>query len=110
MQTGRVMKNLIDTYLELRRKIDVSLLRNFNVIIIMQPKIFMELREELNGDIRKEKNINCYFIQFCGQKTPILIDYELPKEVEFQIMTQRDYERIEKEKMIERLNKMFYER
>ena len=47
-------------------------------------------------------------MELCGRKTPLLIDYELPDTVEFQIMTQDDYERLEKEKLFRRLDDMFF--
>ena len=39
----------------------------------------------------------------------LLINNELSEEVEFQIMTQEDYERMEKEKLFIKFDKMFYE-
>jgi hypothetical protein len=109
INTGRITKNIIDAYIKLRDKVDISAFKRFNIVIIMHPKAFMELREETPYGMRVDKDIECYFIDIFGRETPILIDRELPEEIEFQIMTQQDYERIEKEKMFERFNKMFFE-
>lgn len=109
INTGRVVKNIIDAYIQLRDKADASRLERFNIVILMQPKTFVELRAELNGDIRRDKDLGVNFIYIFGRATPIIINDELPEEVEFQMMTQQEYERVEKEKMFERFNKMFFE-
>ena len=44
-----------------------------------------------------------------GRATPVIINDELPEEVEFQMMTQQEYERMEKEEMFRRFDKMFFE-
>ena len=104
---GRVMNNIINAYFELRTKLEDSMFVELNVVIKMHPKIFAELLSELNGDIRRSIDNDCYFITLCGRKTPILIFRELPEQVEFQIMTQKDYEREEREKLMIRFNQMF---
>ena len=109
MKEKRVSDNLMHAYIELRNKCDISTFKRFNVIVIMQPKIVCELMNELPYGMQRDKDIDCYFIELCGHKTPLLISNELPKEIEFQIMTQEDYERMEKEKMYIKFNKMFYE-
>lgn len=109
LNTGRIMRNIIDTYIQLRDKFDISIFKRFNVIIIMNPKTFLEFTKELRYGCRVDKDIECYFISIFDRKTPILIDRELPEEIEFKMMTQQDYERIEKEKMFEKFNKMFFE-
>lgn len=108
INTGRITKNIIDAYIKLRDAIDISTFKRFNIIIIMNPKTFLEFRNELHYGCRADKDIECYFVDIFGRETPVLIDRELPEEIEFQIMTQQDYERIEKEKMFERFNKMFF--
>ena len=107
MEYGRVMNNIINAYFELRTKLEESMFVELNVVIKIQPKIFSELLSELHGDIRRSIDNDCYFINLCGRKTPILITRELPEEVEFQMMTQKDYERQEKEKLITQFNQMF---
>ncbi len=109
INTGRVTKNIIDAYIKLRDKVDISTFKRFNVIILMHPKIFLELREEYPYGIRRDKDIECYFVNIFGRETPILINRDLPEEVEFQIMTQQDYERLEKEKLYNKFDKMFFE-
>ena len=109
INTGRVVKNIIDAYVQLRDKVDVSRLERFNIVILMQPKTFIELRSELNGDIKRDKDLGVNFIYIFGRATPVIINDELPEDVEFQMMTQQDYERMEKEEMFRRFDKMFFE-
>ena len=107
-----MIDKIITAYEELRLKIDdISLFEKFNVVIQITPKAYYELRAEGNEMI---KYINTDFIEkidfinLCGLKTPVIINNSLPENVEFIIQTQKDYERIEKQKLYERLNKMFY--
>ena len=111
IQKGRVTKNIIDAYIKLRNIFDISVFNSFNVIIIMSPKTFLELKNELPYGCIVDKTLEegCYFVELFGRMTPVLINRELPEETEFQMMTQQDYERREKEKMFERFNKMFFE-
>lgn len=107
-----MIDKIIEAYGELRFKMkDVHLFEKFNVVIQITPKAYYELRAEGNEQIRY---INSDFIEgidfinLCGEKTPVIINNTLPENVEFIIQTQKDYERLEKEKLYERLNKMFY--
>ena len=109
MEQKSIMSKLIHAYIKLREQHDVSALRNFNVIVIIHPKTYCELRKELPPfSINENGKLECCFMELCGRKTPLLIDYELPDTVEFQIMTQDDYERLEKEKLFKRLDDMFF--
>ena len=100
IKTGKITKNIIDAYIKLRDKVDISPFNRFNVVIIMHPKTFLEFRNELPYGCRVDNDIECYFVYIFGRETPVLIDIELPEEINFQIMTQQDYERIEKEKRL----------
>ena len=102
-----MQNKILEAYLKLRSQLDAFSFDKLNVVIIMQPKSFQELRVELNGDIRVDYDIECRYIQLANKWTPILIDNSLPENVEFQIMTQKDYERIEQEKMLDKFYKMF---
>ena len=109
INTKRVTKNIIDAYIKLRDKVDISAFERFNVIILMHPKTFLELRAEYPYGIRMDKDIECHFVNIFGRETPILINRDLPEEVEFQMMTQQDYERLEKEELYKRFDKLFFE-
>lgn len=109
ISTGRITNNIINAYIKLRDKVDISALRRFNVVIIMHPKTFMEFRNELPYGMRVDNDIECHFIDLFGIKTPVLINRELPEEIEFTIMTQQDYERIEKEQLYKKFDKMFFD-
>ena len=81
----------------------------FQVVIKMHPRAFCEFQSEFLY-VYSDKECNCYHIEMFGYNTPILIDRELPEEIEFQIQERKDYERMETEKFFTNLNKMFEER
>ena len=81
------------------------------VVIIMPPQKWMELEIEL---VKEQKEYitwgrgeNCRYIDLAGDKTPVIIDDKLPQGTEFQIISQRDYERLEQEKLIKKMREMF---
>jgi len=78
------------------------------VVIIMPPQKWMELEVELCKDhIMWGRGKNCRYISLAGDKTPVIIDDKLPQGTEFQIISQRDYERLEQEKLIKKMREMF---
>ena len=94
-------KNLLDNY---------ENPQNFNVIIRISPEKFFNLMGELSKDnviIERDIEAECHFINLAGRKTPIIIDNDLPKETEFIIQSQKDYERVEHEKQLHKFFKMF---
>lgn len=111
------MKNkIIDAYFELREKYyEHNSLGRYNrddlqVVITISPRGYHELRAEANElieYINTDYIENIHFINLCGEKTPIIIDGSLPENVEFTIQYRKDYERIEKEKMMQKFIKMF---
>ena len=109
MKVGEITEHLIDAYIELRDKSNIDIFKRFNVVITMHPQTFIKFREEQPYGIRRDSDDEIYYTVLCNNKTPIIISDELPKDVEFIIQTQKDYERLEKEKMFERFNKMFFD-
>jgi len=78
------------------------------VVIIMPPQKWMELEVELcKAHIMCGRGKNCCYIGLAGDKTPVIIDDKLPQGTEFQIISQRDYERLEQEKLIKKMREMF---
>ena len=108
MKKGRITQNIIDGYIKLRSEVDVTSYTRFNVVVIMHPKTFLEFRNELPYGMRVDKDIECYFIYLFGRETPVLINGDMPENIEFQIMTQRDYEIQEKEILYKKFDKMFF--
>lgn len=104
----RVTKNIIDAYIKLRDTIGISEYKKFNVIILMHPKVFLELQAEFPFGIRRDKDIECYFVSIFGSEVPILIRRDIPEEMEFQMMTQQDYERLREKELYKELNTMFF--
>lgn len=108
MENGRITKNIIDEYIKLRHEVDVTSYTRFNVVVIMHPKTFLEFRNELPYGMRVDEDIECYFISLFGRETPFLINRDMPENIEFKIMTQRDYERQQKEILYKKFDKMFF--
>ena len=107
-QTSEIKTAIINAYLKLRNKCEVYTYERFNVVIFMKSDTFRELIGQDSSLIRYVKDIDCMFVNLFGGNTPIILTEDLPENVMFQIMTQKDYERIEKEKLIEKFNKMFF--
>ena len=59
--------------------------------------------------IEDSRDIECYFIDLFGRETPVLINRDMPEHIEFQIMTQQDYERQEKDILYKKFDKMFFD-
>lgn len=108
MKNGRITQNIIDEYIKLRREVDIYTYSRFNIVIIMHPKTFLEFRNELPYGMRVDKDIECYFIDLFGRETPVLVNRDMPENIEMQIMTQQDYERQEKEILYKKFDKMFF--
>lgn len=109
MKNGRITQNIIDGYIKLRSEVDISTYSRFNIVIIMNPKTFLEFRNELPYGMRVDKDIECYFIDLFGRETPVLVNRDMPENIEMQIMTQQDYERQEKEILYKKFDKMFFD-
>lgn len=102
---NKIANLITESYREYRQMILDSFINaeNLNVVIIMKPKTFIQLKREeeiYNYD-------NMYFVYLCGRKTPIVIENNLPDETEFIIESQAEYERKEQNKLLEKMNKMF---
>lgn len=85
---------------------------DMKIIVIVSPYAMNTLRAELKStQCIYYKEIDKYtrvtFFGLFGQKIPFILDNTLPKDVEFQVMFRKDYERIEKEKLIEKFCKIF---
>lgn len=106
---------IVDAYFKLREKYYSydnlhTFKDNMQVVITMTPKAYFKLRAEANemvNYINTDFIIDVNFINLCGEKTPVIIDNTLPNNVEFVIQYRKDYERLEKEKLMEKFIKMF---
>lgn len=108
MKKTDYMNKLIDMYLELRYKTDINYFRDLQVVILMTPKCFNNFVDDNIEKIICERNLPNYtFINLCGTKAPIIIDNTLPKNVEIQMITRQNYERIEKENLMKKIVEMF---
>lgn len=77
------------------------------VVILITPKALAELMCERKYDIRIDGKANCYFTSMFGKRTPIAIRWDLPGNVKFVIQGQSEYERQEKEKLLDKFKRMF---
>lgn len=80
------------------------------VVIIISPKAYYKLIAEAYKEIfyiNIDNINNISFILLSGNKTPIIVEDNLPKDVDFIIQYKEDYERLEKEKLLNKLANMF---
>lgn len=85
---------------------------DMKIIVIVSPYAMVTLRAELESTQyiyykKVDKYTGVTFFELFGQKIPFILDNTLSKDVEFQVMFRKDYERIEKEKLIEKFYKIF---
>ena len=71
------------------------------IVIIMKPKTFLKLREELMKIATAIAHIPVphlepYKVQLFGKEAPIVINNILPENVEFLIMSKEEYEKWER--------------
>ena len=107
-----MIDKIVETYFKYRQNLLNEYVHpeNFNVVIRLLPEKFWELIKEVgenNDYYERDTEANCFFIELAGRKTPIIIDDDLPKNTEFIIQSQKDYEREEQEKQLKRFLKMF---
>lgn len=103
-----IRNKIIDTYYEYRQKIieEYKNPKYLNVVIIISPKAMAELMHE-EKFIETDMKAECHYTSMFGRKTPIIIRHDLPENVEFIIQSQEDYERQEKERLLDKFYKMF---
>ena len=85
---------------------------DMKIIVIVSPHAMNTLRAELKSTQyiyykEVDKYTSVTFFELFGQKIPFILDNTLSKDVAFQVMFRKDYERIEKEKLIEKFYKIF---
>lgn len=103
-----IINRIMDAYFELREKYYNKYYKgDMQVVIRTSPKGFNQLIVEDTKEIFTDYELGIHFINLCGDKTPIIIDDTLSNEVEFLLQYRQDYERMEKEKLMERFFKMF---
>ena len=86
-------------------------MRKPRIVLISSPKYYCEvLRGTYNEEIRYIKsdyNYRIEYFEIIGLKVPVIISDELPENVEYSLMLSKDYERLEKEKLYNKLYAMF---
>lgn len=103
-----IKKEIVDAYYEYREQV-IRRYENpkyLQVVIIISPKGMAELLQEerfIEVDVKAEIHYTSMF----GRKTPIIIRHDLPENTEFVIQSQVEYERQEKEKLLDKFYKMF---
>lgn len=100
-----IKNKIVESYYRYRENI----IRNYEnpkylqVVIQMKPKTFFKLVNETTVFNTGEY----YYVELCGRKTPIIINDKLEEQTEFIIQSRFDYERQEREKLMEKFYKMF---
>ena len=101
---------MLDEIIEVYRKYRANILEEFKnpkhmqVVIRIKPEAFLKLRTE---EVRFYNNDEFYYIELLGRKTPIIIENDLPNNVEFIMQSQREYEREEEHKLFAKFYRMF---
>lgn len=105
-----IKNDIINAYYEYRDNI-IRRLQNpihLKVVIIISPKGMSQLMDE-EKYIKIDGKTDCYYTSMFGRRTPIILRSNLPKDTEFVIQSQAEYEREEKEKLLDRFIRMFEE-
>ena len=105
-----IKNDIINAYYEYRDNI----IRRFQdpihlqVVIIISPKGMSQLMDE-EKYIKIDGKADCYYTSMFARRTPIVVRNDLPENVEFVIQSQSEYERQEKEKLLDKFMRMFEE-
>lgn len=103
-----IKNEIIEAYYKYRQNI-IEKYENpkyLQVVIIITPKGMSQLLDEeryIERDIKAE----CHYTSMFGIKTPIIIRNDLPENVEFIIQAQKDYERQEQKRLLDKFFRMF---
>lgn len=76
---------------------------DFQCVLKVRPDIFAKLRTSM----RCFNDGEWCWIELCGFRTPILIEKDLPENVEFSLQGRRAYETEEREKLLKKFIRMF---
>lgn len=81
------------------------------IVLIASPNYYHHLKSRGYKNkiyyIKSDYQYGIDFFEILWLKVPVIIDNELPKNVEYTLMFKKDYERLEKEKLYMKLNAMF---
>lgn len=80
--------------------------KHLRVVVILTPKAMSELLNE-EKYIECDRRAECHYTSMFGRRTPLIIRNDLPENVEFIIQSQEEYERQEKERMLDKFIRMF---
>ena len=103
-----IRNDIIEAYYKYRQNI-INRYENpkyLQVVIIISPKGMSELLDE-ERYIECNAKDDCHYTSMFGRKTPIIIRTDLPENVEFVIQSQKDYERQEQERLLDKFFRMF---
>lgn len=83
---------------------------NPEIVMLCTPKTYCEIRKEMSDRIQYERELREYgipILTIIGIRVPVVIRNDMPKNVEYQLMFRKDYERLEQEEMYKKLLAMF---
>lgn len=103
-----IRNSILEAYYEYRQHIIESFKnpKYLQVVIIISLKEMSELLDE-ERYIERDRIADCHYTSMFGRKTPIIIRNDLPENVEFIIQGQKDYERQEQERLLDKFYRMF---
>lgn len=87
-------------------------LKRCELVMMCPHKIYAEIRGTMSDKIfyvRDVPNYQIPILQICGINIPVILRYDMPNNVDFQLMYRKDYERLEQEEMYKKLIAMFNE-
>ena len=102
-----IKSNIIRTYFELRNKNNILPYQTFKVVIIIHPSVLCKLLSDQSVILFNDVRNDYEWINLFGFKTPVIIDNTIPKDNMFKMLTQKEYEKIELDKIYSKLATMF---
>lgn len=102
-----IKSNIIRTYFELRNKNNILPYQTFKIVIIIHPSAFCKLLSDQSIMLFNDVRNNYEWINLFGFKTPVIIDDTIPIDSMFKMLTQKEYEKIELDKVYSKLAIMF---
>jgi len=87
-----MLNKLIEAILEIREKFNDE---EHNFVVLMRPDVYFKIKEELGGneDIKT----------IAGCNVSIVIQSDIPEEINFSIFTQKDYERMAEQEIRQKM-------
>lgn len=97
-----LLQKITEAYFYLQKQTSKSFLKRIQIVVILNKKSLEKLQQETH--IYKLEDV--YYID-APYRTPIIISESLPENIEIEVFTREDFERLEREKLENKISKMF---